>query len=95
VLTIFGRSREACFEKGKALKDISRIACTGGGFLRPCLAIDDDMQAAQFVRVHDGELGSLAGRDRLDPPQLGWSSASHLRAPHFKMRLMEANLSCF
>jgi hypothetical protein len=43
-------------KKGKHSKDISGIACTGGGFPRSCLVIDDDMQAAQFVRVHDGEL---------------------------------------
>jgi hypothetical protein len=43
-------------KNGKHSKDISGIACTGGGFPRSCLVIDDNMQAAQFVTVRDGEL---------------------------------------
>jgi hypothetical protein len=43
-------------KKGKHSKDISGIACTAGAFPRSCLVIDDDMQAAQFVTVRNGEL---------------------------------------
>ncbi|MET4233942.1 hypothetical protein ABIA85_007244 [Bradyrhizobium sp. LA6.10] len=46
---------------GGKSKDISGIACsTAAGFPRSCLVIDDDMQAAQFVTLQDGEL--IAGK---------------------------------
>ena len=42
---------------GKKSEDVSGIACTTSlGFPRQCLVIDDDLQAAQFVTVEDGEL---------------------------------------
>jgi hypothetical protein len=44
-------------KEGKKSKDISGIACTtDNAFPRFCLTIDDNMQAAQFVTVRDGEL---------------------------------------
>jgi hypothetical protein len=44
-------------EDGRKSKDASGIACaTGNGFPRACLAIDDNLQAAQFMTLHDGEL---------------------------------------
>jgi hypothetical protein len=50
---------------GKKSKDISGIACTTDkGFPRFCLMIDDNMQAAQFVIVRDGE---LEGGDTTQP----------------------------
>ncbi|WP_342724210.1 DUF3616 domain-containing protein [Bradyrhizobium sp. B097] len=46
---------------GGKSKDVSGIACsTATGFPRSCLVIDDDMQAAQLVTLHDGEL--IAGK---------------------------------
>jgi hypothetical protein len=42
---------------GQKSKNISGIACsTTTGFPRSCLVIDDDMQAAQFLTLNDGEL---------------------------------------
>ena len=42
---------------GGKSKDVSGIACsTATGFPRSCLVIDDDMQAAQFVTLQDGEV---------------------------------------
>jgi hypothetical protein len=42
---------------GKKSKDVSGIACTSThGFPRSCLVIDDNLQAAQFVTVKDGEI---------------------------------------
>lgn len=44
-------------KNGKKSKDVSGIACTSlHGFPRTCLVIDDSAQAAQFVRVEDGEI---------------------------------------
>jgi hypothetical protein len=46
----------------KASKDISGIACsTTAGFPRRCLVIDDNLQAAQQIVLHDGwlEAGAL------------------------------------
>jgi hypothetical protein len=44
-------------EDGKKSRDASGIACTtGSGFPRACLAIDDNLQAAQFMTLDDGEL---------------------------------------
>jgi Protein of unknown function (DUF3616) len=44
-------------KNGKKSEDVSGIACTTtGGFPRACLVIDDELQAAQFVTVNDGEL---------------------------------------
>jgi hypothetical protein len=41
----------------KKSENVSGIACTTTtGFPRACLVIDDEMQAAQFVTVEDGEL---------------------------------------
>jgi len=43
--------------KGDKSKNVSGIACTRTDkFPRACLVIDDNMQAAQFVTVKDGEL---------------------------------------
>jgi hypothetical protein len=43
--------------KYKTAEDISGIACaTSHGFPRSCLVIDDNVQAAQFVTVKDGEM---------------------------------------
>jgi hypothetical protein len=48
--TLFGK-------KDKTSEDISGIACTTtSGFPRYCLVIDDNVQAAQFVTLHDGRL---------------------------------------
>src|SRR5215831_9254151 len=42
---------------GDKSENVSGIACTTlSGFPRQCLVIDDDLQAAQFVTVEDGEL---------------------------------------
>jgi len=41
---------------GNKSEDVSGIACIGEGFPRSCLVIDDNMQAAQFVTLRDGEL---------------------------------------
>ena len=42
---------------GKKSTDISGIACsTAEGFPRSCLIIDDNLQSAQFVVVHNGKL---------------------------------------
>jgi hypothetical protein len=41
---------------GDKSKDVSGIACIGEGFPRSCLVIDDNMQAAQFVTLENGEL---------------------------------------
>lgn len=44
-------------KKGKRSKDVSGIACMAEqGFPRRCLVIDDNLQAAQFVEVSDGEI---------------------------------------
>jgi hypothetical protein len=43
-------------KKGDKSTDISGIACTGDSFPLACMVIDDDMQAAQFVTVREGEL---------------------------------------
>jgi hypothetical protein len=44
-------------KKDKKSEDISGIACaTSQGFPRACLVIDDNVQAAQFVTVKDGEM---------------------------------------
>lgn len=44
---------------GDKSKDVSGIACTTEqGFPRSCLVIDDNVQAAQFVEVKDGELNA-------------------------------------
>ncbi|UGY17972.1 DUF3616 domain-containing protein [Bradyrhizobium septentrionale] len=44
-------------KNGKRSKDVSGIACTAQqGFPRCCLVIDDNLQAAQFVEVNDGEI---------------------------------------
>jgi hypothetical protein len=43
-------------KKGRAATNISGIACTGDGFPRACMVIDDEMHSAQFVSVREGEL---------------------------------------
>ncbi|WP_342709921.1 DUF3616 domain-containing protein [Bradyrhizobium sp. B124] len=44
-------------KNGKKSKDVSGIACASPlGFPRTCLVIDDNAQAAQLVRVEDGEI---------------------------------------
>jgi hypothetical protein len=44
-------------KNGKKSKDMSGIACTAPqDFPRACLVIDDNLQAAQFVTVQDGEI---------------------------------------
>lgn len=44
-------------KKGQASEDVSGIACTSQhGFPRRCVVIDDNLQAAQFVEVKDGEI---------------------------------------
>jgi hypothetical protein len=44
-------------KNGKASTDISGIACsTTAGFPRRCLVIDDNLQAAQQVTLHEGRL---------------------------------------
>jgi hypothetical protein len=43
-------------KKGNKSTNISGIACTGDGLPRTCMVIDDNMQAAQFVTVREGEL---------------------------------------
>jgi Protein of unknown function (DUF3616) len=55
--TASGMSKTPSFQKkGEKSTDISGIACTADGFPRACMVIDDDMQAAQFVAVREGEL---------------------------------------
>jgi Protein of unknown function (DUF3616) len=44
-------------KNGKKSENVSGIACaTTQGFPRACLVIDDNMQAAQFVTLKDGEI---------------------------------------
>src|SRR6476619_951825 len=44
-------------KNGKKSEDVSGIACaTTRGFPRACLVIDDNLPAAQFVTVADGEI---------------------------------------
>lgn len=49
------KGRLISIDGGKS-ENMSGIACTGTKFPRSCLVIDDNMQAAQFVTVKDGEI---------------------------------------
>jgi hypothetical protein len=57
-------------KKGRESRNISGIACTGEGFPRARLVIDDERNSAQFVSVREGELKAgdivLLSRKKLD-----------------------------
>src|SRR4051812_34961136 len=61
-------------KKGRESTNISGIACTGEGFPRACMVIDDEMNSAQFVSVREGELKAgeivLLSRKRFDGDSL-------------------------
>jgi hypothetical protein len=70
-------------KKGRAATNISGIACTGDGFPRACMVIDDEMHSAQFVSVREGELkaGDIIRltREKLDGPlsRTGWRGRAY------------------